>query len=549
MRSKALRLSFAAVLAAAGVLSPTAAVAQDIDLKQGWTRQQREAFWFGSQGSRIMPYSWFIGLEQPATTELLSAPAFLESLGFISVAGYKLPIGLEVHANQARTATYVGLTCAACHTARLVIEGKPVIVEGGPALVDFSGFLDAMVGSTSATLKDEAKLKRFAARVNVTTPADLEQLRVRLTKLDRELTARRDQNAPVERYGYGRVDAFGHIFNRVFSTAIGVDANRAVPDAPVSYPFLWDTPHHDKVQWNASAPNAYGGDLFRNIGELLGVFGYFDLTDGGSGVPLYRKSSVRATKLRHLENLVKRLSSPVWPRAAAGPMYVNDGLAQKGAGVYKATCVRCHTVMESRTDPNRKAGEKPVPLRTVDTDPKMTTNFVRRILEQRLQTGLLNGRAIILPGNGQVIGRFGDESTGRDILNHVLAGVFFGQILPKDEALVPPPPPPPSVAAGGDADEVGYKARPLNGIWATAPYLHNGSVPNLRELLKRDRVQGFWVGSNRFDPENVGLSTEQTQYSSWFDASKDGNRNTGHAFGVDLSPDDKNALIEYLKTL
>jgi mono/diheme cytochrome c family protein len=546
MRSRTLQLSFTAILAGTMALSSTAAAAQEIDLRQGWTGPQRVAFWFGPQGSRIMPYSWFIGLEQAASGELLSAPAFLESLGFIPVPGHRLPIGFEKHENQRRTATYVGLTCAACHTARLVIEGKPVIVEGGPALIDFSGFLDAMAGSTSATLKDDAKFKRFAERVNVTTPSELAQLRGKLTALDRELTARRDQNAPAERYGYGRVDAFGHIFNRVFATAIKADANRAVPDAPVSFPVLWDTPnpHHEKVQWNWSAPNPFPGDLFRNIGELLGVFGHFDLTTSPLGAPLYRNSSVREDRLNRLEQLVKRLYSPVWPRAATGPMQINDALASRGAGIYEKTCSACHKVMGSRTDPNRTAGDK---RHAVGTDPTMAVNHVRRLREQRLQTGLLKGRMIL----ASPLARFGDTATGDDILTHVIAGVYAGQTIPNDKGLVPPPPPPPpqELAAAGDAD-VGYKARPLNGIWATAPYLHNGSVPNLREMLKRDRVQGFWVGSNRFDPENVGLfSSEQTPRSWWFDASKPGNRNYGHQFGVDLPADDKNALIEYLKTL
>jgi hypothetical protein len=104
-----------------------------------------------------------------------------------------------------------------------------------------------------------------------------------------------------------------------------------------------------------------------------------------------------------------------------------------------------------------------------------------------------------------------------------------------------------------------YKARPLDGIWATAPYLHNGSVPNLAELLKPDnqRPSKFYTGTRYFDPKNVGFTTLQTPGASEFDTSKPGNRNTGHnAYrpkgGGDphvFTDAERSALVEYLKTL
>jgi len=112
----------------------------EVDLRQKWTQGQREAFWFSSQGSRIMPYSWFVALEQEGSQQPLIDPCFMESLGFVSVPGYKLPIGFAQDKNPAGTATYVGLTCAACHTSRLNIGGHWAIVEGGQSLVDFSRF-------------------------------------------------------------------------------------------------------------------------------------------------------------------------------------------------------------------------------------------------------------------------------------------------------------------------------------------------------------------------------------------------------------------------
>jgi hypothetical protein len=96
-----------------------------------------------------------------------------------------------------------------------------------------------------------------------------------------------------------------------------------------------------------------------------------------------------------------------------------------------------------------------------------------------------------------------------------------------------------------------YKARPLNGIWATAPYLHNGSVPSIAELLKpsADRVKTFCIGSHDFDAVNVGLSVKCVDNFFLFDTRKPGNSNQGHEYGTTLSEDHRKALIEFLKTL
>jgi hypothetical protein len=96
---------------------------------------------------------------------------------------------------------------------------------------------------------------------------------------------------------------------------------------------------------------------------------------------------------------------------------------------------------------------------------------------------------------------------------------------------------------------VDYKARPLNGIWATAPYLHNGSVPSLAELLKRpaERVKSFHVGSQEYDPVKVGFKDDPNQ--PVFDTTADGNSNAGHDYGGQLNDTERKDLLEYLKSL
>jgi hypothetical protein len=105
-----------------------------------------------------------------------------------------------------------------------------------------------------------------------------------------------------------------------------------------------------------------------------------------------------------------------------------------------------------------------------------------------------------------------------------------------------------------------YKPRPLNGVWATPPYLHNGSVPNLYALLSpvAERPKVFYLGNREYDPVNVGYQSEKFVDGFRFDTSIRGNTNSGHEFnngsgqgiiGPLLKPDERLALIEYLKTL
>jgi len=113
--------------------------------------------------------------------------------------------------------------------------------------------------------------------------------------------------------------------------------------------------------------------------------------------------------------------------------------------------------------------------------------------------------------------------------------------------------------------DLAYKVRPLNGVWATPPYLHNGSVPNVYALLSpvEERPPTFWLGNREYDPDVLGYKTDYLKNGFEFKTSIRGNSNSGHQFrkeydkdkpvkgiiGPALSPDDRKALIAYLKTL
>jgi mono/diheme cytochrome c family protein len=99
----------------------------------------------------------------------------------------------------------------------------------------------------------------------------------------------------------------------------------------------------------------------------------------------------------------------------------------------------------------------------------------------------------------------------------------------------------------------GYAAQLLDGIWARAPYLHNGSVPTLRDLLEpaEKRPKLFYRGYDVYDPVRGGFVTsgaEAEKHGFRFDTRLPGNGNQGHLYGTDLSSEDKDALVEFVKS-
>lgn len=105
-----------------------------------------------------------------------------------------------------------------------------------------------------------------------------------------------------------------------------------------------------------------------------------------------------------------------------------------------------------------------------------------------------------------------------------------------------------------EEDLIGYVAPFLDGIWLKAPYLHNGSVPTLRDLLETpaNRPTAFWRGYDVYDQSKVGFVTtgpEAEHIGTRLDTASKGGGNQGHEFGTGLSSEEKEALVEYLKTL
>lgn len=540
-------------------------------LDQGWSNADRQWFYTTTQGSQLIPYDWFLAVERADSEKAFLSAANINRYGYLTnvASSYYnpdgLPVGMTRHEDASGEA-WVGFTCAACHTGQIDYKGTQMRIDGAPVLADHTAFHDALIASLDKTASDDAKFGRFAGKLLDADADDTarSELRNRLTDMTAELKAWQARSHSPVAYGAGRVDAFGIILNEVSGTALGVPENYRTPDAPVSYPFLWDTPQHDFVQWNGVAKNGVLGSLGRNVGEVLGVFGDLSVKKSRFGYP----SSVETRNLRDMEDRVKSLYSPKWPDVLPA---IDSEKAAAGEAHYNKYCSGCHVVMsdEERTDPNRQITAKMAKVSKLGTDPLMATNFVTRTAK----TGPLKGaKTRVIVGRS----RLGAEEPAGVVLKHVVKGVIIRRVVkrvtgPTVEAtenikvsekklqgaiasLTPADSPETleTVEFNVDSPLIAYKGRPLNGIWATAPFLHNGSVPNLYQLLlpSDQRVKSFTVGSREFDPVNVGFETAPYAGGFVFDTSKRGNSNAGHDYGTGkLTEAERWELVEYMKTL
>lgn len=176
------------------------------------------------------------------------------------------------------------------------------------------------------------------------------------------------------------------------------------------------------------------------------------------------------------------------------PFPIDQALAEKGKVVFDAQCARCHASDRTGT---------PMPVAEVGTD------------RNRLDSW--NKDAAVKAN--QVVRDMGIERKG------LVEQTLTGYIVPF-----------------------------LDGIWLKAPYLHNGSVPTMLDLLQpaAQRPKTFWRGYDVYDQKRMGFVTEGEEarrVGTLHDVSAKANGNQGHEYGVTLSEDEKAALVEFLKTL
>lgn len=509
---------------------------------------------------------------------------------------------------QSSREPWFGPTCSMCHSNEMTYNGKHLRIEGAPTLADFQSFITGLDKALVQTLNDEQKFARFAAKVLAGTTAgeDKAMLHDALGKLVAwEQTAAKANETPL-RYGFGRLDAIGYTYNKLAMIAHVPPPLTQIyhpSDAPVSYPHMWNTHQLSAVQWDGVAPNGpvVGGldigALARNTGEAVAVYSdvAIDLYLASLARPGY-KSSVNIGNLDKIERLIQKLSPPAWP-AEFPP--IDEKKRAAGEKIFTALCVRCHTRLDHNDLTTHVAVTNTLlsGAERIGTDPWMACNAYANGSRTGLMIGTPKGyfatppfQKLTLLGPeaplldmfattvvGVIVGGFGADRQLIDETKEKLAQEVFDRKggLPKPPDLkidlnnvipeIAPSTIDPDKAAQlkrclTDSNPLlGYKSGPLNGIWATAPYLHNGSVPTLYDLLlpPGERPKSFYTGTREFDPVKVGYKTEKSPDNSFLFRVEDekgqpiqGNLNTGHDYGnALLTPADREALVEYMKSL
>jgi hypothetical protein len=479
-----------------------------------------------------------------------------------------LPVGMAaLPPGPTSSVTRVGFNCASCHVGELRYRGETLRVDGAPGMFQFGLFIQRLGETLKWTLADPERTATVLERLAVELHRDrqqatgaepdveaalreaypdslqraeapggarealLREVRPYLAALAKQpppepppghelflrarglgaLRIRTVHDAlnmmmghlgllsryaalytlPTTKAGPGRADAFDTARNLLFA-----EYGMAPLTSPVSYPHLWGL---SQQQWFHYDGNT-NSTLERNLGQALGVGALFD--------PTTHETTLLLGNLQTMERLAWRLEPPCWPEERFGRL--NPERVERGARLFQRHCAECHS---------SPAGTL-VPASRVGTDPTRLQTFNQPLLFPE-------------PGDRDFAGLL-----GRTLRAIQQRAPDAGALRQEGD----------TIWRGTDQ----YLAKPLAGIWATAPYLHNGSVPTLWDLLQpaARRPRTFIVGHLEYDPVDVGLGEEPHSEEPFrFIVTHPGNSNIGHEYGTELSEAEKRDLIEYLKAL
>jgi len=558
-------LSLSFLIACTLALRLSSATAQTGDsviyLNQAWSQDDRDWYYHFSQGSAVISYDIFLNLEVANGQELFRSDANSERYGLITQpAGSPynpdgLPIGISKTVISTpqwpgeETGEFAGLTCAACHETQLNYQGKHIRIDGGPAnTLDIQAYIQAFGAAMRATLTDAAKFDRLATRLGAASPEAKAKLRERFERQAAVTYSYATRSALTPwPWGPARIDAATMITNRLIANLPDIPENTSTPVAPVKPPFLWNAPQGLWAQWAASMQNP----LARNLGETMGVYMPINLRAKTPADGLF-EANAAIPELHRVENQLERLAPPSWPEDVFGN--IDRDKATVGKALFVEYCAGCHGAWPYRwTEPN-KYGKRFVLVGLV---PQSYVGTDRTQAEAPRPFAITGQLSDYLPG------RF----RGRDAIpTMALRAILVEEVLKTAVAKLKLTPEE-LLDLNGYREQVFprgpdsvYKAAPRDGVWATPPFLHNGAVPNLYEMLvpASERSKKFCIG-REFDPIKVGLDTTCGPGMFVLDTSLLGNSNAGHSFqdgprgngviGPLLTDDQRWALVEYLKSI
>lgn len=509
---------------------------------------------------------------------------------------------------------WASISCAACHTGQLTYKGTAMRIDGGQSFWNFDKWSGDMVFSLMLTSTVPSKFERFCSRVydlgdsgtcSQSAKTDLRRKLDGYFKSDlvnAAILAILRHTYPTTE-GFTRTSALGRGVNGEFGPLDSCKGsslferncyrNVFVNTGPVSFPPLWYTHEYDWVQSSTSISQPLG----RNVTEAWGVNVRVELND-----PYKRfASTANIEDMFWMETLISILQAPKWPvdilgkegeidpeRVKRGSYLYNDAVWNKALPADQVElpaspgppnyvqgpnlnrrktgyCARCHAPAFQTEAAYTPSGGTPysykffqLPLYRMDkmgTDPDDATQFNARLIypgplleDPKFPKSQLDSK-----------GRAGVGVMLTFSINSILDKWFADQGIADDEQCK-------SILQGHRPNifraPVAYPARPLDGYWATGPFLHNGSVRTMYELLSpvEERAKWFWIGSREFDPIHLGFRNDPVEGAFKYDTTLKGNSNLGHEFreagpntagviGPLLTPEQRLDIIEYLKVL
>lgn len=522
-----------------------------------------------------------------------------------------------------------GVNCTFCHTGNVTVKDGDKsfhqIIEGAPATIDARGFFKDLVGSTFATMLDPEALGRFFEKFEVknakeeaatfsndfrvalgaqkTFKTELVSFLEKVPGLGEKVTSKKEKEVasilyqkrdviegflirllkitygidkvPTElaarmKYfatfgspdpfieesptGYGRTDAFGRISN-----AVARGKNPIGLTSAVSMPYMYAIKYKAMFHYNANTNSV----IARNIGQSFGL-GAILTTPKAQGIEKFASTS-NLNNLITMEKILYKVKVPEF-QALFPEVKIDKVSAVKGCNVYMNKCMTCHEAGKDRVGPARALiNYKVLPVERMGTDETYIWNQATPIEGRPFRKGLFDFT------DGAKSWYFQKNNISPEEVNHWANASLRGVEIFRD-------------TINGDdryADDQnmnyitiakgrGYVAKHLAGIWATAPYLHNGSVPNIYEMLlpSNKRSPVFVVGNTEFDNEKMGFKSGFENHpdaknsnsksicdgdlTNCVDVSYKGSSNVGHEpaiYGGELKNSDKRDLIEFLKVL
>jgi hypothetical protein len=494
-----------------------------------WSSEDLNFFLHGSMSTEVVPEPVLRAFIK-TYPDLFPSPD-LSHLGLVPDPDFGWPIGLSrKEVKHLGGMPSLGINCASCHFVQITSSASahPISVLGGTSHFNVEAYFGSVLVATFRTA-DPANMKRFAGAYMAASDPDVDESTQNLLaeewdkqkeKIEATMKADPGGSKGVEpgalheiAPGALQLDdeslehekdlaAFSHSILKLFHN---MRAALHVPDQPPEKAPPSSGPGRNDAFGILSAsllnaPQPYAPIKFGlvwNVDKRTWV--HWDgntkspiarnlLASLGLGAPLHGKQgNLDFAAVKRQTDLSERIRPPRYP------FKIDQAAAKRGAAHFDAKCNSCHGGPES--------DKRLYPVAEVGTDPGRANMFTEKL------AGDFNKFLAELEAVGyQPPREFGVRSTGK------------------------------------------YWAASLDGVWARVPYLHNGSVRTMQELLTppAQRAKTFHRGSQDYDSTQMGY-TDVGAYV--FDTATRGNSNAGHDYGTALTADEKRDLLEYLKTL